>query len=188
MFPGGLGGPGFAFNVGGGGPGIRIHNFGGDRPRRRPHNHDGTAQQQGPTSPFAALQSLLPLLLLFILPLLSSLFTSSGPSGPTLRFDAAVPPHTLQHTSNRLSVPYWVNPTDVREYSARKWKELDKMAESKYVAQLSAECEWEQQQRQRLAQEAQGLFWTDMEKLQRARRMEMPSCKRLEGFGYRVGY
>ncbi|KAK4549876.1 hypothetical protein LTR36_005177 [Oleoguttula mirabilis] len=179
-------GPGFAFNMGGGGPGIRVHQFGGDRPRRRPHNHENVRQ---PQSLGSALQSLLPLLLLFLLPLLSSLFSGSGaPSGPAMRFDAATPPHTHQHTSSRLSVPYWVNPAETADYTAKQWKALDKVAEGKYIGQLSAECEWEQSTRQRLAQEAQGFFFTDQTKMDRARRMEMPSCTRLQGYGYRVPY
>jgi DnaJ family protein B protein 12 len=182
---GGFGGPGFVFNMGGG-PGIRIHQFGGDRPRRRPHNH---AEAQ-PTSPLETLRSLLPLLLLFVLPLLSSLFSgASGPSGPSVRF-AAQPPYTLAHTSSRLSVPYFVNPVEVADYTSKSWKALDKVAEGKYVGQLSAECEWEQAQRQRLANEAQGFFFTDQSKMDQARRMEMPSCRKLNdlnggrGYGY----
>lgn len=168
--------------MGGGGPGIRVHQFGGGQPRRRPHNHENAQ----PASAGAALSSLLPLLLLFLLPLLSALFTGSTPSGPTMRFDAAAPPHTLGHTSARLSVPYWVNPADVTDFTPRKWKDLDKTAEGQYIGQLSSECEWEQQQRRRLADEAQGFFFTDQAMLQRARRMEMPSCKKLQGYGYRI--
>lgn len=181
-FGGGMGGPGFVFNMGGG-PGIRVHQFGGNRPRARPHNHE----QQQPQSMFQALQGLLPLLLLFILPLLSSLFSGSGtPSGPQMRFDAAVPPHTHQHTSHKLQVPYWVNPTEVSDYTPKKWRELDKVAEGKFVGHLSNECQWEQNQRRRLAEEAQGFFFTDHVKLERARRMEMPSCTKLKGMGYRI--
>ncbi|KAI5359706.1 Putative DnaJ domain, Chaperone J-domain superfamily [Septoria linicola] len=186
-FGGGFGGPGFMFNVGGGGPGIRVHQFGGNRPRRRPHNHDGTAGPQQPTSVFQALQGLLPLLLLFVLPLLSSIFSGSGtPSGPQMRFDAAVPPHTQQHTSGSLKVPYWVNPTEVKDFTVKKWKDLDKQAERKYIGHLSAECEWEQSQRNRLANEAMGFFFTDQVKLDRAKKMEMPSCRKLQGYGYRL--
>ncbi|KAK3114994.1 Chaperone protein dnaJ [Teratosphaeriaceae sp. CCFEE 6253] len=184
-FGGGLfGQPGFAFNVGGGGPGIRIHQFGGARPRQRPHNHANAE----PASLGSALQSLLPLLLLFLLPLLSSIFSSSTPSGPGMRFDAAVPPHTHLHTSAGLKIPYWVNPTEVEGYTTRKWRDLDKAAEGKFIGQLSAECEWEQGQRQRLAQEAQGFFFTDYEKLERARRMKMEACGRLKGYGYSLPY
>lgn len=171
---GGMGGPGFVFNVGGG-PGVRVHQFGGGNPRRRPHNHENV----GPTSPVETLRSLLPLLLLFILPLLSSLFSGSGSSGPSLRFDAAVPPHTQPHTSSNLGVDYFVNPADVHSYNARQWKDLDSVAEKKYIGQLNVECEWETNRRQRLANEAQGFFFTDQIKMDKARRMEMPNCRRL---------
>lgn len=173
---GGFGGPGFVFNMGGGGPGIRIHQFGGNAPRRRPHNHENAR----PPSPLEALRSLLPLLLLFILPLLSSLFsgTSTSSRGPSIRFDG-VPPHTLRHTTTRLNINYWVNPNEVADYTAKKWKDLDRVAEGKYVGRLNAECDWEQNQRQRLANEAQGFFFTDQVMLERARKMEMPSCLRL---------
>lgn len=97
-----------------------------------------------------------------------------------MRFDAAMPPHTQQHTSNRFHVPYWVDPKEVKDYSKSQWKQLDKMAENRYVQVLTSECESEQTIRTRLAQEAQGFFWTDMEKLDRARQMDMPSCRKLQ--------
>lgn len=83
-------------------------------------------------------------------------------------------------------MPYWVDPTEVRDYTSKQWRQLDKVAEGKYVNQLRGECEWEQGQRQRLAQEAQGFFFTDQSKLDRARRMDMPSCRKLESYGYRL--
>ena len=174
-FGGGMGGPGFVFNVGGG-PGIRVHQFGGGAPRRRPHNHENV----GPTSPLETLRSLLPLLLLFILPLLSSLFSGgSGSSGPSVRFDAAVPPHTQSHKSANLGINYFVNPADVHNFNSRQWKDLDRSAENKHIGQLNAECEYEVNVRNRLANDAQGFFFTDQVKLDKARRMEMPSCVRL---------
>lgn len=178
-----FGGPGFA-TFGGGGPGIRVHQFGGNRPRRRPHNHENVP----PQTLGAALSSLLPILLLFLLPLLSSLFSGSGSSGPSIRLDTASPPHTLQHNSARLNVPYWVNPSEVQDYTSKKWKDLDKVAEGQFIGRLSSECEWEQGQRQRLANDAQGFFFTDMEKLNRARKMRMPSCEALKEKGYRMPY
>ncbi|KAK4989680.1 Chaperone protein dnaJ [Elasticomyces elasticus] len=177
-------GPNFIFNLNGGGPGIRVHQFGGNRPRRRPHNHEN-ANAPAP-SLSSTLSSLLPLLIFFILPLLSSLFSGSTPASPGMRFDAAIPPHTLQHTSNRLHVPYWVNPQEVADFTSKKWRELDKEAESKYVQKLSIECENQQDLRRRMFQQAQGIFWNDEEKLEEARRMEMASCRRLNELGYRV--
>lgn len=159
-----------------------MHQFGGARPRRRPHNHANAEQQ----SPVDAFRALLPLLLLFLLPLLSSLFSSAtNSSGPSVRFDAPQPPHTMSHTSSRLKVPYWVNPTEVEDYSPKNWRELDKVAESRYIGQLNSECEWEEAQRRRLAQDAQGFFFTDMEMLNRARNMELKNCKKLRELGGR---
>ncbi|KAF2719537.1 DUF1977-domain-containing protein [Polychaeton citri CBS 116435] len=179
---GGLGGGGgpFVFNMGGGGPGIRVHQFGGGVPRRRPHNH---ADAQ-PTSPLQALQGLLPLLLLFILPVLSSLFSGGGstPSGPQVRFDAPMSPQTQSHTSSRLGVQYFVNPADVVGYNEQKWKTLDRQAEQKKVAHVSAECEWEQAQRQRMYDQAQGFFFTDQQLLEKAKAYPMKQCELLRDF------
>lgn len=47
------------------------------------------------------------------------------------------------------------------------------------MGNLNVQCENEQLQRQQLANEAHGWFWTDEEKLERARKMDMPSCRRL---------
>lgn len=105
-----------------------------------------------------------------------------------MRFDAAVPPHTLLHTSGRLHVPYWVNPSEVAEYSSKAWEKLDSKAEGKYVGQLSNECDWEQTQRQRLVNEAHGFFFTDQAMLSRARSMNMPSCAKLKELTGSRGY
>lgn len=175
-------GPGFVFNLGGG-PGIRVHQFGGARPRRRPTAAEQAAQQPSLTS---TLSSLLPLLFLFVLPLLSSLFSGSGTStsGPSLRFDAPVPPHTQQRTSARLNIPYWVNPVDVEDLSARKLRELDRSAEVRYMSHLNVECDIEQQRQTRLMQDAQGWFFVDEAKMREARSMPKPSCTKLRELGY----
>lgn len=182
-FGGGLfDGPGFVFNMGGG-PGVRVHQFGGGAPRRRPRAANPNEPQ--PTL-FQSLQSLLPLLLLFVVPLLSGLFSSSTPTGPSIRFDGPAPPQTQQHLSSRLNVAYYVDPREVADFNTRKWKELDKRAEHSYINDLSRKCEIEQSRRTQMYQEAQGFFFTDQDKLQRARSMELPACSRLRDMGYTV--
>ncbi|KAK6433393.1 Chaperone protein dnaJ [Oleoguttula sp. CCFEE 5521] len=183
---GGFGQPGFVFNVGGG-PGVRVRQFGGQNPQRRPRG-DAHAANAEATSPLRALQSLLPLLLLFLLPLLSSLLSGASETYPSVRFDAAIPPQTFSHTTPRMGVQYYINPSDVADYTSKKWKELDKYVEGRYVQVLSADCEREQAQKQRAVQEAQGFFFRDEERHQRAMRMESPSCRKLEGMGYQVNY
>ncbi|GAB1217655.1 hypothetical protein ATERTT37_006895 [Aspergillus terreus] len=173
-----FGGPQFVFNMGGG-PGFRVHQFGGPRPRRRPREaHPGSDETP---SPWDTLRQLLPLFLLFVLPLLSSLFSgSSTPSGPSYRFDAAVPPHTMQRTTPKLKVDYFLNPVDVEDYSQRKFSQLDRKVEVDYVTTLRYACENEVQVRDRMIQDAQGWFFPDVEKMKAARSMELKSCQRLE--------
>jgi hypothetical protein len=171
-------GPQFVFNMGGG-PGLRVHQFGGPRPRRRPREANG--QSEPAPSGWASLQQLLPILLLFILPLLSSLFssTTSTSSGPYFRFETPVPPYTMQRTTPRLKINYFVNPVDVEDFSTRKFNQLDQRAEVDYVTRLRYDCDSEAQIRDRMVQEAQGWFFPDAEKLKEARSMELKSCRRL---------
>jgi DnaJ homolog subfamily B member 12 len=173
-----MGGPGFVFNMGGG-PGIRVHQFGGMGPRRRPRN---ATEQEEPASGKAALAQILPILLLFILPLLTSLFTGSSSSAPEVLFHRS-PPNTLQRTTPRFQVNYYVDPRAVDSYSERKLRQLDQTAEVKYVNTLKYECQVEHSERNRLLEEAQGWFSTDETKFREARAMPMRSCNRLNEMG-----
>lgn len=180
-------GPQFVFNLGGG-PGFRVHQFGGDQPRRRPRAANGNAAEERPQSTMGALSNLLPLLILFVLPLLSSLFSSAMPSGPSIHFQPG-PPNTIHKTSHRLKVNYYLNPDDVVDYTPRKINELDKKAETQYVTQLQYECQIETQTRNRMVEEAQGWFFQDMDRMREARSFEMRSCQQLDAFGFaRSGY
>lgn len=164
----------------GGGPGFRVHQFGGNRPRRRPREANNAQSEPAP-SVWAIIQQLLPLILLFVLPLLSSLFSgSSTPTGPSYRFDAAVPPHTMQRMTPRYNINYFVNPTDVQDYNARKFRQLDHKVEVDYVSKLRYECENEVRVQDRMVQDAQGWFFPDVEKMKAARSMELKSCRRLD--------
>lgn len=176
-------GPGFVFNLGGG-PGVRVHQFGGPRPRRRPR--DPNTPQEAP-SPRSIIMSLLPLIIIFVLPLLSSLFSSatSGVAGPSMRFDGPVPPHTMHRLTPRLKVDYFLNPVDVDQYTPHKFSQLDNRAETNYVQQLDVGCEHEKDMRQRLINEAQGWFMPDQVKLTKAKNMVMKDCRRLEELGVR---
>ncbi|KAJ5501432.1 Heat shock protein DnaJ N-terminal [Penicillium expansum] len=144
----------FVFNMGGG-PGFRVHQFGGQAPRRRPRA--AATEQEAQIDGRSFLRQLLPLILLFILPLLSSLFSgSSTPSGPSYRFDTSVSPHTLGRTTPKLNLNYFVNPLDVDNFSARNFRELDSRVEVEYVRTLRNECDAEAHERERRLQEAQG--------------------------------
>jgi DnaJ family protein B protein 12 len=182
IFPIG-GGNGFVFNMGGG-PGVRVHQMGGNGPRRRPHNH----ANQPPASPLAALQSLLPLLLLFIIPLLSSLFSGAAPTYPNVRFDTPSTPYTHHHASAKLKVDYYVIPEDIADFTPRNWRDLDSHAENRYIQELGTKCELERTLKERAKQKAQGFFSRDQAKWQLAEAMAKPACDKLESWGYRMAY
>ncbi|EEA27844.1 ER associated DnaJ chaperone (Hlj1), putative [Talaromyces marneffei ATCC 18224] len=175
-----FGGPQFVFNMGGG-PGFRVHQFGGPGARRRPR--EANAQTQQPASPgWASLTQLLPLILLFIFPLLSSLFSGGPtvPTGPSYRFDGPVSPHTMQRTTPELKLNYYINPQDVDDFSSRKFKQLDVRVENEFLHNLQYECDMEVQERERRMQAAQGWLFPDVEKMKEARAMELKSCRRLD--------
>lgn len=166
----------------GGGPGVRVHQFGGARPQRRPA--DPNAPQQ-PQNLWTTLLGLLPLLVLFVIPLLNSLFSAAGgSSGPQFRFDHAAPPATLHRLTPTHKIDYWINPADVRDYTERKLTQLDKKAEGVYVQNMRVECEGEMHYRQREFDAAQGIFFPDRARAKRAQEMEMPACNRLRSMGY----
>jgi DnaJ family protein B protein 12 len=179
MFGGG--GSQFVFNLGGG-PGIRVHQFGGGRPRRRPREANG--EDEGPQSFTSLLTSLMPLLILFVLPLLSSIFSGgeTAPSLPDFRFQST-PPYTSARTTTRYKVKYFVNKRDLEDLSSRKLTQLDQRAETSYVSTLQYNCQSEMITRNRLMQDAQGWFFSDEERLKEAREMDLTNCVRLRNLG-----
>lgn len=180
-----MGNQGFVFNMGGG-PGFRVHTMGGGMPRRRPA---GTGQtQHQPATGLAAFTQLLPLLLLFILPLLSSLFSGSGTPAMQMRFDQPVKPLTMHRVTPEYKVDYFINPADVEGWTDKKFRALDKKAEIDYVSDLRYRCEVESQRKRNEIQDATGFFFTDEARLQAARRMPLPHCERLDSMRVRRQY
>lgn len=171
-------GPQFVFNLGGG-PGVRVHQFGGNRPRRRPANASNNVAQE-PQSLRTLLSSMLPLLLFLALPLLSSLLSSSTPAGPSFRFEEPEPPYTMQKTSANLKVNYYVNPGDVIDLSQKKVTELDRKAESSYINHRQYECQLESRQQTRMMEDAEGWLWRDENAMRRARSFDKKSCRWLD--------
>ncbi|KAI0389717.1 DUF1977-domain-containing protein [Xylariaceae sp. FL0594] len=183
-------GPQFVFNLGGN-RGFRVHQFAGAGPRRR-SQADGQ-QQQGAGEPrrqqtaWDTLISLLPILVLFVFPLLTNLFSGLGapsqPAVPNMVFDQPQPPQTYHRTTPRLRVNYYVDPHDVAGWQDHRLRQLDREAEQGFVRGLRRRCETERRTKQDLVDKAQGWFFPDPDKMKIARDFEMPSCKRLDSFG-----
>ncbi|SPO03326.1 related to HLJ1 protein [Cephalotrichum gorgonifer] len=177
-------GPQFVFNMGGG-PGIRVHQFGGARPQRRPRAAN-EPEQSG--SALQTILGLLPIILFFIIPVLTSLFSGSGtdqPAGPRMVYDQPMPPYTEHRQTPSYKVDYFVNPDDIASFSESKLTQLDKTAESNLVRLLRRECESEERTKQRLIDDAYGWIFPDQKKMERANQYEMPACQRIHNMGLR---
>lgn len=146
-------------------------------PRRRPAN-SGQAQQ-GPQG-LAALYQLLPLLLMFLLPFLSSIFSGEGSSGPSFRFDTPHKPYTMHRVTPNYKIDYFLNPKQVEGFTDKKFKSLDKKAEVEFVTTLQYQCENESQRKRQAINDATGFFFTDEAQLKAARSMPMPACERID--------
>ncbi|KAH7133149.1 hypothetical protein B0J13DRAFT_561666 [Dactylonectria estremocensis] len=175
-------GPQFVFNFGGG-PGIRVHQFGGARPRTRPREANQGRQESSPLQTFLGL---LPIILFFILPIVTSIFSgdsSTSSSTPHIMYDHPQHPYTEGRTTPNLGVEYFVNPDDVSKFTDGKFNKLDRTAEVNLVRRLNSECDNELTSRQRLRDAAQGWFYQDPEKMAVAETYTMPSCDRLRNLG-----
>ncbi|KAI5860450.1 DUF1977-domain-containing protein [Durotheca rogersii] len=174
-------GPQFVFNIGGN-RGFRVHQMAGGHPRRRPREADG---QQQPQTGWDTLISLLPVLFLFLFPLLSSLFSSgeTQPAVPKMAFEMAVPPLTLHRTTPKLGVDYYVDPATVAGWNDYKFRQLDKEAEVGFVRTLRRHCDTEVRTKRELIDKAQGWFFPDPDKMKIADQFELKSCKRLDALG-----
>ncbi|KAK8026068.1 Heat shock protein DnaJ [Apiospora arundinis] len=164
-------GPQFVFNIGGN-RGFRVHQMGGAGPRRRPREAAPGPQRE--TTGWDTLVSLLPIIFLFLFPLLTSIF-SSGDAGhsaaPKMKFETGEPPSRC--TAGR---PRWTD---------HMFKQLDTQAEVKFTNELRFRCETELQTRENLFSQAQGWVYQDPDKMRVAKAFETHSCKRLQKMGLR---
>ncbi|KAK4228910.1 hypothetical protein QBC38DRAFT_131577 [Podospora fimiseda] len=183
-FAGFDGGPQFVFNFGG--PGVRVHQFGGPRPRARPRN-PAADQERPQANIWTTLIGMLPILILFVFPLLSSIFSGifSGPPPPDMSFDAPHDIYTYERTMPNLGIKYYLDPRDVRSWTESKMHALDQQAEVIIVQRLKQECEKQVSHKQRLRDEAQGFFYQDQKKMALAESFSTPACKRLNNLRVR---
>jgi hypothetical protein len=87
--------------------------------------------------------------------------------------------------SNDYKKEYWVYSNEVQSYTPKMFSTLDKNADVIYVRELRVKCSNEQEQKQNMINDAQGWFFPDMKKLQRASQLPLTSCKTLGDIGQR---
>lgn len=100
------------------------------------------------------------------------------PKAPKMVFETADPERgfTEQRTMPRLGVGYYMQEKDVAAMTSKNLYEMDKHAEVAFLNQLQANCREEQARKKKLAEEAQGWFYQDPDKMELAVRYETPSC------------
>jgi DnaJ homolog subfamily B member 12 len=156
----------------------------GGMPRRRPRETGANGQPARETTIWDNLIGLLPILFLFLFPLLTSIFSGeSPPSVPSMAFDNPTPKETLHRTMPKYDVNYYVDPRDVSGWTDYQFKMLDREAEVIFRTSLQRNCAAEMRTQQTLFDQAQGWVFSDPEKLRRARDYNMASCERLKAHG-----
>jgi len=186
---GGMGGPGGGIfgETGAFGPGIRVHQFGGGpRMRRRAPRAEHAADEGAQPANFTRMfWQLLPLILFFLLPLLSGLFGGDG--GESLRGPKFSLEKTPLHTSMRATpnhhIPFWVNPADIDGMTMRDVTKMGMRAEAAIINKYNVGCNREELMRHQEIQDAHGFFTTDREAIKRAKEKVLPNCKKLEQLG-----
>lgn len=175
---GGMGGMGGGTTFSFGGPGIRVHQFGGNPGMRT--RRAAPQQNAGPPQPLDAKKifwQLLPLLFLFILPLLSGWFSGEA-SGPKFSMQHKSPYTEMRNTA-RYDIPYWVNPVEMKDLGKPEQTKFGKTVEGRIIADWNQACRVEQAERERRIQDAVGIIFTDQVRLARAKAMPLPSCQKL---------
>lgn len=184
-----------------GGPGIRVHTFGGGSPfstfttgtggpsgaqararaARASGNHNNT---QDDAFSLHNLIQLLPLLLLFGMPLLLNLLGDSSDSGysttrPGVHFKES-PPFIMKRSTPQYHVTYYVNPSEVSSLSDSRLRRLDRQAENSFIKITQNNCYQEYEQKQQKIADSRGWFSVDQEAYDQAMSMTTPSCDILD--------
>lgn len=115
---------------------------------------------------------MLPVLLLIVLTMMSSFFISD----PIYSLHSS-PKYTVPRTTQNLKVSYYVKENFHSEYQG-SLRRLEISVEEDYLSQLRQTCFREKNYRESMVWKARNFGDNDL--YQRARNMEMPSCKRLQ--------
>lgn len=130
---------------------------------------------------------LLPILLFFIFPILSNLFSGEADvsRAPHVVFDQPAGIYTAERTMPEFKQKYFVNPADISNYSPAKLKKMDERVEVHFINKLSDECRVEMHDQNRIIDEANGWFSRDEAKIKLAKEMDLKACNRMTKLGLR---
>ncbi|KAJ3186742.1 hypothetical protein HDU85_007562 [Gaertneriomyces sp. JEL0708] len=178
------------FNGGGfPGAGVRMHSFTPGQNFRHQQFRRHPRAQAAAEPQLQQFIQLLPVLLLFFFPLLSSLLGglfSSGQPDPDFSFVASRTYNLPRNTQPR-DVSYYVNDRAWNRWGGdqhpEKVRRYDRGVEKEWHRNLQHLCAQEQDRKAFRIQQAHGWFSVDAEKLKAAQEMKTPHCDRLRSWG-----
>ncbi|AWU73748.1 hypothetical protein CAS74_001555 [Pichia kudriavzevii] len=203
---GGLGNNGFSFTFGGNGfpnNGFYYSNQPGMNARRRAAQN-ANAQRQGQGARRGAagreqaqwtqyIVQFLPLLIILFSIIINSLTGDSSSNYNNARqFHGRVPKYgfekgaglDVERTTPNHNINYYISEKTLNNFQGRKNADtelagLDKYVEGQYINELSQTCQREKNYQRELIESAQGIFYNDWDKIERAQKMTLPHCERL---------
>lgn len=155
--------------------------FGAQRAQQRRQQRRRYEQQQQAKQPsgWDTIVQILPLVIILLGMLLSTIFAESAPDYSFYKTSR----YNVERTTPKHKIPFFVKPDFTKDISDRQLKNFDKKVEAQYVRDTQNNCAREQIKRNEAMEDAQGWFFTDMRKLEEAERMPMPSCTKLKNLG-----
>lgn len=171
-----FGNNGFSFNTFGGGQDF-FSNTRAQQRRQQRRRHE--EQQRKQATGWDTIVQILPLVVILLGMLLSTLFADDAPDysfTKTAKFN-------VKRTTPAHKIPFFVKPGFTKDINDRQLRNFDKKVEALYVRDTQNNCAREQIKRNDLMEDAQGWFFTDQRKLDQALKMPMPNCKRLRDLG-----
>lgn len=168
--------------------GARMNQFNRGGQRATHQNQQRRARNETDASPLASvILQFAPLLILVGMSLISNLLTPD----PLYSLHYTSTYHQKKTTEN-LKTQYYVQKGFDAKYGpkkdARKWRDLQKEVEKDFIDTLRYQCHEEQVQKETLFRKGQ--YFRNNEWIERARKMEMPKCKKYEDLNkeYRQKY
>ncbi|KAK8439938.1 Chaperone protein dnaJ [Candidozyma auris] len=175
-----FGNNGFTFNTFGGVPEDFFTNVRARSQQRRQQERRYEEQQRRKQpSGWDTIMQILPLIIIILGMLLSTLFAEDTPDfsfSKTSKFN-------VQRKTPVHNIPFYVKPGFTKDISDRQLKNFDKKVEASYIRDTQNNCAREQIKRNDLMEDAQGWFFTDQRKLEQAEKMPMPNCRKLRDMG-----
>lgn len=94
----------------------------------------------------------------------------------------------VERTTPKFNIHYYVSEKTDTDFKGRKNAEkelqgLDKYVETKYIDQINYGCMKERNIKNEMIENAQGIIFTDWNKIEQAKKMPMPHCERLQDLG-----